>query len=65
MVQHHILVGTFDKPFVFTLAFDAAARSLEVVAKSKATGAHSWLSLSVCAASYLHLIKIPTTLPSG
>lgn len=43
----HILVGTFDTPAVFTLAFDPLARSLEVVGKSVATGAHSWLSLSV------------------
>ncbi|KAK4700718.1 carboxy-cis,cis-muconate cyclase, partial [Phenoliferia sp. Uapishka_3] len=43
----YILVGTFNTPAVFTLAFDPSAGSLEVVAKSEATGAHSWLSLNV------------------
>ncbi|KAM0746407.1 Muconate cycloisomerase 1 [Meredithblackwellia eburnea MCA 4105] len=42
----HFLVGTFNTPAVFTLAFDPAARSLKVVNKSEATGAHSWLSLN-------------------
>lgn len=47
MVQAHLLVGTFNTPAIFTLAFDADARSLTVVEKNDATGSHSWLSLSV------------------
>lgn len=47
MSPHHFLVGTFNTPAVFTLAFDPSKRSLDVVAKSEATGAHSWLSLNV------------------
>jgi carboxy-cis,cis-muconate cyclase len=42
----HLLVGTFNTPAVFTLAFDPAARSLAVAAVSDATGPHSWLSLN-------------------
>lgn len=47
MAPHHFLVGTFNTPAIFTLAFDPAKKSLEVVSKSDATGAHSWLSLNV------------------
>ncbi|ORY66930.1 Muconate cycloisomerase 1 [Leucosporidium creatinivorum] len=46
MAPHHFLVGTFNTPAVFTLAFDPSKRSVDVVAKSEATGAHSWLSLN-------------------
>ncbi|KAL8292870.1 hypothetical protein RQP46_000564 [Phenoliferia psychrophenolica] len=58
----HFLVGTFDTPLVFTLAFDPAAKTLEVVAKSEATGAHSWLSLS---ADKTRLYATAWTTPPG
>jgi len=46
MVKHHLLVGTFKAPVLYTLQFDAEQRTLEVVAETEASGAHSWLSLS-------------------
>lgn len=46
MPLHHFIVGTFNTPVIFTLAFDPSG-SLEVVAKSESTGPHSWLSLNV------------------
>ncbi|SCV70993.1 BQ2448_3755 [Microbotryum intermedium] len=46
MAPRQFLVGTFSTPVVFTLAFDDSDGSLQVVGQSKATGAHSWLSLN-------------------
>lgn len=53
MAPHHFLVGTFNTPAVFTIAFDPAKRTLDVVHKSDATGAHSWLSLNVSARRWI------------
>lgn len=49
----HLLVGTFDVPAIYTLAFTSnlttspPTYSLSVVHTSEASGPHSWLALSV------------------
>ncbi|SGY79994.1 BQ5605_C008g05276 [Microbotryum silenes-dioicae] len=62
MAPHHFLVGTFSTPVVFTLAFDDADGSLRVAGQSKATGAHSWLSLN---ADLTRLYATAWTTPPG
>ncbi|KAJ9117003.1 hypothetical protein QFC22_004661 [Naganishia vaughanmartiniae] len=44
---HHLIVGTFRHPHLFTLQFTTGSTSnaLEIIAKHTATGGHSWLHL--------------------
>ncbi|KAK4057878.1 hypothetical protein OIO90_001097 [Microbotryomycetes sp. JL221] len=46
MAPATLFVGTFNTPALFTLEFDNDKETLQVVEKSQATGAHSWLSLN-------------------
>ncbi|KAI5475781.1 carboxy-cis,cis-muconate cyclase [Pseudohyphozyma bogoriensis] len=45
-MSFHFLVGTFNSPHLFTLAFTPSERKLEIVSKTECIGSHSWLSLS-------------------
>ncbi|KAJ9101803.1 hypothetical protein QFC21_003142 [Naganishia friedmannii] len=45
---HHLVVGTFRHPYLYTLEFSAGAPSsnaLKIVSRHSATGGHSWLHL--------------------
>lgn len=44
---HHLIVGTFRHPYLFTLEFstDRPSNALKIVSKHSATGGHSWLHL--------------------
>ncbi|KAJ9122783.1 hypothetical protein QFC24_004214 [Naganishia onofrii] len=44
---HHLIVGTFRHPYLFTLEFstDRPSNALKIVSKHTATGGHSWLHL--------------------
>lgn len=44
--SHHILLGTFRSPHLYTLRFTPSTKALEIVETNKATGGHSWLDLS-------------------
>lgn len=44
---HHLIVGTFRHPYLFTLEFSAghSSNALKIVSEHAATGGHSWLHL--------------------
>lgn len=44
--QHHLLMGTFRSPYLYTLTFDTATRKLNLVHTNKAVGGHNWLDVS-------------------
>ncbi|GAA5902269.1 hypothetical protein JCM6882_000488 [Rhodosporidiobolus microsporus] len=46
MPIHHLLVGTFNQPTIYTLAFDSEEETLEVVVVNEGRAPHSWLALN-------------------
>jgi len=44
---HHLIVGTFLTPYLYTLEFDDAALTLGLVKNTSVTVSSSWISLSV------------------
>lgn len=47
-MKHHLIVGTFRQPYLYTVEFDTdrAEDALRATATHKATGGHSWLHLN-------------------
>lgn len=46
-LNHQLIVGTFGTPFLYTLEFEDAARTLTLAANTSVNVSSSWISLSV------------------
>ena len=44
---HQLIVGTFGTDFLYTLEFDDAALTLELIGNTSTNAASSWIALSV------------------